>query len=64
MTQKEFVAYGLIVVLAGAIIVAITQPSSEDSWYALVGVGMYVFGIWGSVLLLRKQIWKNQNLKK
>ena len=54
MTQKQFVAYGLIVILSGTLIVAITEPLSEDNWYALAGVGMFVFGIWSSVLLLKK----------
>ena len=54
MTQKQFVAYALIAILVGAVVIAILEPLSEDNWYILIGLGMFVFGIWSSILLLKK----------
>jgi len=54
MTMKQLVAYGLIVSIAIAIITGIVEPVSEDGWYTLSGIGLGVFGIWASVILLRK----------
>lgn len=55
MTMKQLVAYGLIASTAIALITAIIEPTSEDSWYTLAGLGMFTFGIWASVILLRKE---------
>lgn len=52
--MKQVVATGIIVSLAVAIITAIIEPVSEDNWYMLSGLGMFAFGIWASVILLKK----------
>jgi len=51
--MKQFVAYAIIVFVAMALITGIIEPISEDAWYTLAGLGLFTFGIWASVLLLR-----------
>ena len=58
MESRKIVATGLIVSLSIAVITAVIEPISEDNWYALAGLGMFVFGIWGAIVLL-----KNPKLK-
>lgn len=59
MTQNKVVATGLIATLTIAILTAVFEASielsTEDSLYMLAGLGMFVFGIWASVLLLKKK---------
>lgn len=52
--MKQFVAYAMIGSITIAIITAVIEPFNEDNWYALSGIGLFVFGAWASVLLLKK----------
>ena len=54
MTMKQFVAYGIIGSLSMAFVTAFIEPLNEDNWYTLAGLGFFIFGIWASVLLLKK----------
>jgi len=54
MTQKQFVAYGVIASLALTLLTALIEPLNADTWYGLAGIMFFVFGIWASVLLLKK----------
>jgi len=55
MTQKQFVAYGIIASLALTVIAGVLEPASEDSLYTLSGLGFFAFGIWSSILLLKNK---------
>lgn len=54
MKQNQLVAGGLIISLAIGILAAVLEPYNSDNWYVLAGLGLYVFGIWASVILLKK----------
>ena len=54
MTQKQLVAYGIIACLVGAVITGMVEPYNAEAWYLIEGLGLFVFGIWASVLLLKK----------
>lgn len=53
MTTKQVVATGLIASLSLAVIIGILEPYNAENWYTLIGLAMFVFGIWASILLLK-----------
>ena len=53
--MKQFVAYGIIASIVLALGTGFMEPANEDGWYSLAGLGFLVFGIWSSVLLLKKE---------
>ncbi len=56
--MNKIIAIGILVSLGIAVIVAVVVEPNDavmaDSLYGLAGLGMFLFGIWGSVLLLKK----------
>lgn len=55
--MNEFVAYGLIAsAFAGIVGTAFTYDVIfSGAMYFLAGLGLYIFGIWAAVLLLREE---------
>jgi len=57
MTYNHLVAGGLILSVAFGIIAWLFEAdyyALADILYTLAGLGFYVFGVWASVLLLRR----------
>ena len=56
MEVKQFVGYGLIIAaVIGLIGVGFDNGAGAgDGFYTIAGILLYVFGIWASVLLLKK----------
>ena len=54
--MKKFVAIAMIVSLFLGLLGAIFAYNADfsNALYTLAGLGMYVFGVWSAVLLLRK----------
>lgn len=56
--MKKIAAIGMISTLCGVILMVIFEATMTSEMYeslsALVGLLLYVFGIWSSVLLLKK----------
>lgn len=54
--MKKLVAYGLIISAGVGIIGGVFSydPDFSNALYTLAGFGLYIFGIWASVLLLKK----------
>ena len=56
MTMKQLVGGGMLVSLGLAVIGAcISDITTAENFYIVGGLGMFIFGIWGSVLLLKKE---------
>lgn len=56
--MNKFVANGLIATLVGCVVIAILESAltteAADGLYTLAGLAIFVFGIWGAVLLYKK----------
>ena len=57
--MKRIIAILVLATLAFTVVVAIFESAvsyaTSDALYTLAGFAMFVFGIWGSVLLLRSK---------
>lgn len=52
MKNKNLVAYGMIISLSIAVLTG--MEAFGEGAYTIAGLGMFVFGIWASVILLKK----------
>ena len=59
MKQKQFVASGIIISIAVALFIAIiiepTNIALANRYYTLAGLGFFIFGIWGAILLFQNK---------
>lgn len=53
MENKNLVAWGIIISLGLAVLTGAEIFAEE--MYSIAGIGMFVFGIWAAVILLKKK---------
>ena len=58
MKHRKLVGWGLVSVFVAMILIIIFQTSltieTYDNLELLVGIGLWVFGVWASIILLKK----------
>jgi hypothetical protein len=58
MNQKKLVGWALIATLAATLLAVVFEPSIDYETYEnitmLIGTAMWIFGVWGVMLLLKK----------
>lgn len=50
--RNDILGWGLIIVLALAAVAAANGGASDTDW-SVLGLGMYLFGIWGGIRLIK-----------